>query len=104
MKKLSVIVIFSLVLIPFLSSCKEKTKETTETETETETMDVNEDNENDWIVLFDGTSSEGWRGYKKDHFPEAWKIVDGTIHCIGSGRGEAGHKDGGDIIYDKKFK
>ncbi|WP_323027479.1 DUF1080 domain-containing protein [Gelidibacter japonicus] len=101
MKKLSVIVIFSLVLMPFLSSCKEKTKETTETETET--MDVNEDNENDWIVLFDGTSSEGWRGYKKDHFPEAWKIVDGTIHCIGSGRGEAGHKDG-DIIYDKKFK
>ena len=105
MKKLSALVIFSLVTMPFISGCKEKNetvKETTET-TENKTMDKNDDSK-DWIVLFDGTSSDGWRGYKKDHFPEAWKIEDGSIRCIGSGRGEAGNKDGGDIIYDKKFK
>ncbi|MBJ7880446.1 3-keto-disaccharide hydrolase [Gelidibacter salicanalis] len=104
MKKLSALVIFSLLVMPLISGCKEKNENVKETtEAEEKTMIENED-PNDWIVLFDGTSSEGWRGYKKDHFPEAWKIVDGTIHCVGSGRGEAGSKDGGDIIYDKKFK
>jgi hypothetical protein len=56
-----------------------------------------------WTTLFDGTSTEGWRNYNQATFPEAgWEIVDGTLHCIGSGRGEAGGK-GGDIIYDKKY-
>jgi hypothetical protein len=104
MKKLSALVIFSLVLMPLVSSCKEaKEKDIETTEVEENAMIENKDS-NDWIVLFDGTSSEGWRGYKKDHFPEAWKIEDGAIRCMGSGRGEAGNKDGGDIIYDKKFK
>ena len=60
--------------------------------------------DDDWTILFDGVSSKGWRGYKKDHFPKAWEIVDGTLHIIGSGRGEAGNKDGGDIIYDQEFE
>ena len=56
-----------------------------------------------WTVLFDGTSTAGWRGYNKTSFPEkGWDVVDGTLHCIGSGAGEAGGA-GGDIIYDKKF-
>jgi hypothetical protein len=55
-----------------------------------------------WITLFDGTSTEGWRGYNQATFPEkGWEVVDGTLHCIGSGMGEAG--GGGDIVYDKKF-
>lgn len=104
MKKLSALVIFSLVVMPLISGCKENNeKEKDTTKAEEKTM-IEDENPNEWIVLFDGTSSEGWRGYKKDHFPEAWKVVDGTIHCVGSGRGEAGSKDGGDIIYDKKFK
>lgn len=56
-----------------------------------------------WAVLFDGSSTQGWRGYNKPTFPEkGWEVVDGTLHCIGSGAGEAGG-GGGDIIYDKKF-
>ena len=57
-----------------------------------------------WVLLFDGTTSKGWRGYKKDHFPAAWQIADGAIHMLGSGRGEAGDADGGDIIFDKVFQ
>lgn len=56
-----------------------------------------------WILLFDGKTSDGWRGYKKSNFPKAWKITDGTIMCQGSGRGEAGAQDGGDVIFDRKF-
>ena len=60
--------------------------------------------EDGWILLFDGQTSNGWRGYNKTEFPTGWEIVDGTLHCKGSGQGEAGGPDGGDIIYDKKFK
>ena len=56
-----------------------------------------------FVLLFDGVSSEGWRGYLKDHFPGKWQVEDGTLHCAESGRGEAGAKDGGDIIFDKTF-
>lgn len=60
--------------------------------------------EEGWMLLFDGETTEGWRGYGKDSIPSAWEIVDGTLFLPGSGRGEAGAKDGGDIIYDKKFQ
>ena len=41
-----------------------------------------------WVLLFDGETSTGWTGYKKETFPTGWQIVDGTLHCKGSGRGE----------------
>ena len=56
-----------------------------------------------WVLLFDGKTSEGWRGVNKGHFPAGWEVVDGTLHCKGSGMGEAGSQDGGDILYDKEF-
>lgn len=62
-----------------------------------------EEKEEGWKLLFDGDSPEGWRGYGKDSFPKGWEVTNGTLHCIGSGRGEAGAKEGGDIIYDKEF-
>jgi len=56
-----------------------------------------------WVLLFDGKTTKGWRGYNKETFPQVgWEIVDGTLHCIASGRGEAGH--GGDIITEKTYK
>lgn len=57
----------------------------------------------DWILLFDGKTSTGWRGYNQKVFPAAWVVEDGTLKCKGSGNGEAGAKDGGDIIFDRKF-
>ena len=56
------------------------------------------------IVLFDGTSLEGWRGYGKDHVPARWVIEDGCLKFNGSGGGEAQTGEGGDIIFDQKFK
>ena len=57
-----------------------------------------------WITLFNGTDFTGWRGYNRADMPTAWTIEDGAIKINGSGMGEAGAKDGGDIIYDQKFK
>lgn len=56
-----------------------------------------------YVLLFDGTSTTGWRGYKKQEFPKGWAVEDGAIKCAASGRGEAGAKDGGDIVYNKVF-
>ncbi len=56
-----------------------------------------------FVSIFDGKTTTGWRGYDKKTFPEkGWEVIDGTLHCIGSGNGEAGGP-GGDIIYDKKL-
>jgi len=55
-----------------------------------------------WVLLFDGQSSDGWRGYNKEAFPDSgWIVGDGTLQCLHSGLGEAGW--GGDIIYDKQY-
>jgi hypothetical protein len=55
-----------------------------------------------FVSIFDGKTTTGWRGYNKPAFPtEGWEVIDGTLHCIASGTGEAGN--GGDVIYDKKL-
>lgn len=54
--------------------------------------------EEGFVLLFDGKTSDGWRGYKKDVFPERWLIEDGTIHFNPEAEGSRG-----DIIYDKMF-
>ena len=61
-------------------------------------------NDDGWVTLFDGSNFDGWRGYGREDVPGAWTIEDGAIKINGSGRGEAGAKDGGDIIYDQKFQ
>jgi hypothetical protein len=32
-----------------------------------------------WRLLFDGKTFNGWRGYKTQDIPGAWKIQDGTL-------------------------
>ncbi len=42
---------------------------------------------NKWEVLFDGTSTEHWRGYKKDYLPAEWTIEDGSLTLTKKGGG-----------------
>lgn len=59
--------------------------------------------EEGWILLFDGKTTEGWRGNNRPDFPSGWEVIDGTLHCKASGKGEAGGHDGGDILHEKEF-
>jgi hypothetical protein len=51
-----------------------------------------------FVLLFDGKTSDGWRGFKKDVFPDHWLIEEGTIHFDPKAEGSRG-----DIVYDKMF-
>jgi hypothetical protein len=78
-----------------------KAEETETTEATAEEAAPNtltaEEKEDGWMLLFDGESVDQWKGYCKEGFPEqGWKVVDGAIHCMATGKGEAG--GGGDII------
>jgi len=53
--------------------------------------------DSEWTVLFDGTSTEHFRGYKKEGFPEkGWVVEDGALRKVA----KAG---GGDIITKEKY-
>ena len=57
-----------------------------------------------YIVLFDGTSTKGWRGYGKTELPARWTIDDGALKFAGTGTGEGQTGEGGDVIFAKQFK
>lgn len=59
--------------------------------------------EDGWVSLFDGKTTEHWRGYNSEAFPtKGWIIENDAIKVLSSGKGEAG--GGGDIISMKKYK
>lgn len=50
-----------------------------------------------WKLLWDGKTTEGWRGARLDHFPEkGWEIKDGILSVKSSGGAESAN--GGDIV------
>ena len=50
-----------------------------------------------WRLLFDGTTSNGWRGAHKDAFPSTgWKIENGELIVLSQGGAES--QGGGDIV------
>lgn len=55
-----------------------------------------------WELLFDGKSTDQWRGAHKDQFPEkGWQVQDGVLMVIESGGGES--QNGGDIVTKEEF-
>ena len=53
-------------------------------------------------LLWDGASTEGWRGAGKESFPaKGWTIANGTLNVLASAGGEAAN--GGDIVTVQEF-
>ena len=56
-----------------------------------------------WVLLWDGKTTEGWRGAKIPTFPEkGWAIENGILRVAPSGGAESAN--GGDIITLKKYR
>ena len=90
MKKLASLV----ALILTLSACQ--------TERQTEASAANAETQattDDWIYLFDGTSTEGWRAYNGDSLPPGWIIEDEVLTFDTELGLEQDYQGGKDIIY-----
>jgi hypothetical protein len=86
-----------LILILALYSCKKESKTSTETKTETE---IETTSENEWITLFDGSSTKGWRSYNGEALPPQWVIKDSTLTFDAEVKDlKVEHQGGRDIIY-----
>jgi hypothetical protein len=46
-----------------------------------------------WKLLFDGTTLDGWRNYKKQDIASGWQVKDGAMEC----------KNGGDLITKEQY-
>ena len=56
-----------------------------------------------WQLLWDGKTSEGWRGARLNTFPEkGWTIRDGILNVEKGNGGES--TNGGDIVTTKKYR
>jgi len=82
MKQLALLI--TLILI--ITSCKNKTKSEPD----------------EWIHLFDGTTTEGWRAYNGESLPAQWVIEDGALTFDSEKKLESEKEGGKDIIYSKE--
>ena len=57
-----------------------------------------------WKLLFDGKTTDGWRGYKMEKIPPGWKVIDGAIVRVAGGAGGKGAGGGDDIITVEQFE
>ena len=56
-----------------------------------------------WRLLFDGTTTKGWRGYKMKKMPPGWQVLDGALVRVSGGAGGKGAGGGDDIITIEQF-
>lgn len=52
-----------------------------------------------WMLLFDGHSLNGWKGYNSELVFSCWSVANGELIC----KGEGGSETAGDIITDSEF-
>ncbi|MFV0376541.1 MAG: DUF1080 domain-containing protein [Mangrovibacterium sp.] len=56
-----------------------------------------------WKLLWDGKTTNGWRGVRLDTFPtKGWHVADGMLIVEKASGAESGY--GGDIVTDRKYK
>lgn len=61
-----------------------------------------QERKNGYKLLWDGKTTEGWRGAGREKFPEkGWELKNGSLNVVKSGGAEAAN--GGDIVTEKQF-
>ena len=105
-------IIYAFVMCTVTTACvqnkTEQTKQVTEINLEPEisttpnTLSTQEIDEG-WKLLWDGKTTEGWRGARLSEFPNnGWTIEDGLLKVQKSDGGES--TNGGDIVTTRKYR
>jgi hypothetical protein len=74
-------------------SCKTESKKEVSSQPSDESLDQ------EWISLFDGKTTAGWRAYNGDKMPPNWVVKDGMLLYDTELELEQDYKGGKDIIY-----
>lgn len=91
-------ILILLIAMITIMACKEKSNKIIGKEMEKEnTKSVKSESETDWIVLFDGSNFDNWRGYLKEEMHPEWTIEDDAMAFI------PGEKGGKNIISKDKY-
>lgn len=86
-------VLFMSFMAICMAACTGKATEDADSQEEVTEEEVEEET-SDWIVLFDGLSTTGWRSFNGESLPDNWIIEEGSLKSLGTG-GDIG----GDIVY-----
>lgn len=70
------VLMFTLIIFV---ACKDSSKEVAIEDVLAPATDTKEGQDGAWIVLFDGTSLDQWRGYLSDDIYPEWNIKDGAL-------------------------
>ncbi len=90
-------ILLLFLLVPLMACKNDRKDDTDNTSIHENASNAKADGE--WIYLFDGSSTDGWRAYNGDAMPPEWEIRDGALTFDTEKRTEANRKGGNDIIY-----
>lgn len=98
MKQFLTILFIGLVLF----ACKKEVAENKNQEVATSEINPADTKKGEWINLFDGKSTDGWRAYNGDALPPGWVAKDGILTFDTELGLEQDYKGGKDIIYGRE--
>ena len=99
MKHLFAILLLSTILISCKNDQKPELEEADPLEKQEESTSSKSE---DWIYLFDGVSTDGWRAYNGDSLPPGWIAKDSVLTFDTELGMEQDYTGGQDIIYAKE--
>ena len=62
----------------------------------------NSSKDSEWIYMFDGKTTDGWRGYNNETLPKKWEVINGELTFNTELKLEKDWDGGNDIIYYKE--
>lgn len=62
----------------------------------------NSSKDSEWIYMFDGKTTDGWRGYNNEIMPKKWEVINGELTFNTELKLEKDWDGGNDIIYYKE--
>jgi len=90
--------VISFVFAPFILDAQTNSEQTSKSQKLLNQLTKKEIAQG-WQLLFDGKTTNGWRGFKMETLPDGWQVMDGNLVTLGKG-----DDLGGDIVTTSQFE